>query len=51
MAEVHYDPYTDEFIGLADDGIVREPIEAKSALVCMVTWIHLNMKQVLGYCF
>lgn len=50
-AEVHYEPHINEIIGLADDGIIREPIEAKTALVCMITWIHLNMKQVLGYWF
>lgn len=49
--EVHYDPHSDYFKGLADDGLMRDPIEAASALVVMLTWINKKMKQTIGYWF
>lgn len=49
--EVHYDPSSDYFKGLADDGVTRDSVEATSALVLMITWINKKMKQTIGYCF
>lgn len=50
-SEVHYDPHSDYFKGLADDGVIRDPVEAVSALVMMITWINKKMKQTIGYWF
>jgi len=50
-SEVHYDPHFDYFKGLADDGVTRDPVEAASALVVMITWINKKMKQTIGYVF
>lgn len=50
-SEVHYDPSSDCFKGLADDGVTRDLIEAASALVLMITWINKKIKQSIGYCF
>lgn len=49
VSEIHYDPNADKFIGVADDGNIREPVEAKSALVAMISWINKKAKQPIGY--
>lgn len=50
-SEIHYDPHSDYFKGLADDDVTRDAIEAASALVVMITWINKKMKQTIGYWF
>ncbi|XP_043466375.1 uncharacterized protein LOC122501157 isoform X2 [Leptopilina heterotoma] len=51
VSEIHYDPNTDKFVGVADDGVHRQPKAAKSALVAMISWIHMKAKQPIGYWF
>lgn len=49
--EIHYNPSKDQFDGVCDDGITRQPEAAKSAVFAMITWINKRMKQVVGYWF
>lgn len=49
--EIHYDKTADEFKGVVDDGVTRKPVEAKTALVAMITWPNIRLRQTVGYWF
>lgn len=50
-SKVRYDPHSDYFKGLADDGVTRDPVEVASTLVMMIMWINKKLKQTIGYWF
>lgn len=49
--EMHYNNAADEFKGIVDDGVMPEPIEAKTVLVAMIIWSDIRLKQTIEYWF